>query len=145
MSDRAFADSNVLIYAVAVGGEEAGKAAIARELIERTRPCLSTQVLGEFYNVVTSARRRDPLTHEEAVEWIAKWLRLEVRPVTTAHVGLALDLRKRFQVGYYDALILAAARLADCPTVYSEDLNNGQDYGGVTAVNPFAPLQQNRP
>ncbi|GDY20829.1 twitching motility protein PilT [Verrucomicrobiota bacterium] len=145
MSDRTFADSNVLIYAVEIGGEETDKAAIARALIERTRPCLSTQVLGEFYNAVTSARRRDPMTHEEAVEWIAKWLRLEVRPVTTAHVELALDLRKRFQVSYYDALILAAARLAECPAVYSEDLNNGQNYGGVTAINPFAPLQQNRP
>ena len=54
------------------------------------------------------------------------------------HVDLALELTGRFQLGYFDALILAAARLADCETVYSEDLNDGQDYGGVRVVNPFA-------
>jgi predicted nucleic acid-binding protein len=26
-----------------------------------------------------------------------------------------------------------------CTTVYSEDLNHGQDYGGVRVVNPFLP------
>lgn len=36
-----------------------------------------------------------------------------------------------------DATIIEAARLLDAPVVLSEDLNDGQDYGGVTVVNPF--------
>ena len=48
-----------------------------------------------------------------------------------------LLLTDRFQIGYFDALILAAARLADCATVYSEDLSTGQDYGGVRVENPL--------
>ena len=33
--------------------------------------------------------------------------------------------------------IIAAVLELGCHTIYSEDLNDGQDYGGVTAVNPF--------
>jgi predicted nucleic acid-binding protein len=140
MSDNAFADSNMLIYAIESEGANVGKATVAREMIERVRPTLSTQVLGEFYNVVTSKRRADPLSSEEATQWIAKWMQLKVESVTPGHVNLALEICRRFQVSYYDALILAAARLAACTVVYSEDLNDGQDYGGVKVVNPFAGL-----
>jgi predicted nucleic acid-binding protein len=35
-------------------------------------------------------------------------------------------------------LIIAAARLSDCDLLYSEDLNHGQDYGGIRVENPFA-------
>lgn len=43
-----------------------------------------------------------------------------------------------FWLNYFDALILAAARLAGCKEVYSEDLGAGQDYGGVVVANPFS-------
>ncbi len=99
--------------------------------------CLSTQVLGEFYRAVTSSRRAVPLNHTEAAAWVQLWKRHDVRPITVTHVDLALEIAVRFQIGYFDALILAAARLADCTTVYSEDLNAGQNYGGVVVVNPF--------
>lgn len=139
MSDKAFADSNVLINAIEEEGANLSKAIIARNLIETMWPTLSTQVLGEFYNVVTGKRRLDPLDHAEASQWITQWLRLKVESITTNHVCLALEIRDRFQVSYYDSLILAAARLAACTVVYSEDLNHGQDYGGVRVINPFAP------
>jgi predicted nucleic acid-binding protein len=41
-------------------------------------------------------------------------------------------------LSYWDAAILAAAKQMGCRAVYSEDLNAGQDYDGVTVVNPFA-------
>ena len=50
----------------------------------------------------------------------------------------ALDIRKRWDVGYWDAMILAAAERAACRIVYSEDLSNGQAYGDVRVINPFA-------
>jgi predicted nucleic acid-binding protein len=46
-------------------------------------------------------------------------------------------LRRRFQLSQWDATIIAAALELGCHTVYSEDLNHGQDYGGVTVINPF--------
>lgn len=137
MSDRPFLDTNVLVYAIEIAGPEPHKAAAAGELIRTDEPCLSTQVLGEFYAAVTSPRRASPLTHEEATAWVQFWKRLELRAITEAEVDLALEIAGRYRIKYYDALILAAARLADCGLVYSEDLNAGQDYGGVVVRNPF--------
>ena len=71
-----------------------------------------------------------------------------MRGISSSHVDLALEVVGRFQVSYYDALIIAAARLANCECVYSEDLNAGQDYGGVRVVNPFLkgePLETSSP
>ncbi len=138
MSGNIFLDTNVLVYAIETGGPHPAKSAAALALARRTDVCLSTQVLGEFYRAVTSPRRASPLTHEEAVAWIQLWKRHDVRSITVPHVDLALELAGRCQIGYYDALILAAARLADCAVVYSEDLSAGQDYGGVKVENPFA-------
>jgi predicted nucleic acid-binding protein len=138
MPGRSFVDTNVLVYAIAAEGPDAAKAAQAHILLMAEELCLSTQVLGEFYQAVTSSRRDVPLTHNEAVAWIQLWKRYEVHPITVPHVDLALELCRRFRVNYYDGLIVATARLGDCPIVYSEDLSHGQDYGGVVVQNPFA-------
>ena len=137
MSDKVFLDTNILIYAIESGGPDPEKSSIALKLAKRSDICLSTQVLGEFYRAVTSQRRKVPLSHEEAVAWIQLWKRHDVRTITVSHVDLSLELSERFRVNYYDALILAAARLAGCSIVYSEDLNDGQDYNGVRVENPF--------
>ena len=50
----------------------------------------------------------------------------------------AVEIRARFGISYWDAAILAAAKQMGCHTVCSEDFNAGQDYDGVTVVNPFA-------
>lgn len=138
MIDRVFVDTNILVYAIEANGPDRDKTRVAREVLRDPGVCLSTQVLGEFYRAVTSARRASPLGHDEAVAWVQLWKRHEIRPVTVATVDLALAIAQRFRVGYYDALILAAARLAGCGTVYSEDLASGQDYGGTRVLNPFA-------
>ena len=138
MSGRIFLDTNILVYAIEVDGPAPAKSAAALVLARRTDVCLSTQVLGEFYRAVTSARRAAPLNHGEATAWVQLWKRHDVRPITVPHVDLALELKARFQIQYFDALILAAAHLAGCAIVYSEDLSRGQDYLGVKVLNPFA-------
>ncbi len=137
MNASPFVDTNVLIYAIATQGVEAKKGEAARALLHAQRICLSTQVLGEFYRAVTSSRRSDSLSHDEAVCWIQLWKHQDVREITVPHVDLALEICDRFQLGYYDALIVAAARLARCSVLCSEDLNDGQDYGGIRVANPF--------
>jgi predicted nucleic acid-binding protein len=49
----------------------------------------------------------------------------------------ALEARERFQLSYWDAAIIEAARALGCAQVLSEDLNDSQDYAGVRVVNPF--------
>ena len=138
MSGRVFVDTNVLIYAIESGGPDPMKSAAALAVLKQTNICLSTQVLGEFYRAVTSPRREVPLTHEQAIAWVQLWKRHDVHPITVPHVDLALEITNRFRLNYYDALILATARLAECDVVYSEDLNAGQDYDGVVVENPFS-------
>jgi predicted nucleic acid-binding protein len=136
MPGKSFVDTNVLVYAIASAGDDTSKAAAARSLLQQGT-CVSTQVLGEFYNATVSVRRASPLTHDEAVVWIQFWKKFEVFEITTAHVDLALEIAGKFKIGYYDALIIAAARLGECELVYSEDLSDGQDCGGIKVENPF--------
>jgi predicted nucleic acid-binding protein len=138
MSGKGFLDTNILVYAIESAGPDPQKSQAALALVRRENVSLSTQVIGEFYRAVTSRKRASPLTHGQAVAWIQIWKRLPIHHVTVANVDLALELAGQFQIAYYDALILAAARLAGCTVVYSEDLNAGQDYGGVRVENPFA-------
>jgi predicted nucleic acid-binding protein len=139
MSGSVFLDTNVLVYAIETGGPRPAKSTAALALARREDVCLSTQVLGEFYRAVTSRRRAEPLTHDEAVAWVQLWKRHDVHDITVPHVDLALELSGRYQVSYYDALVLAAAHLAGCAVVFSEDLSDGQEYGGVRVENPFLP------
>ena len=137
MSGSGFLDTNVLVYAVEEGGPDSTKSAQARELIRETDFTVSVQVLGEFYRAVTSRRRVQPMSHKEAVCWVQHWKSFNVCGLSREHVDLALELADRYVINYFDALILSTARFARCDTVYSEDLNAGQDYGGVEVVNPF--------
>ena len=41
---------------------------------------------------------------------------------------------------FFDALIIAGAERANCDTVYSEDMTDGERYGNVTVVNPFKAI-----
>ena len=137
MPDKRFVDTNVLVYAIETGGPEARKGSKARQIFKNEHVCLSTQVLGEFYQAVISPRRQTALTHDEAIAWIQLWKRYDIDGIRVQHVDLALQLAEKFRVNYYDALIIATARLGGCSVVYSEDLNNGQDYDGVRVENPF--------
>ena len=40
-------------------------------------------------------------------------------------------------MSFYDALIVQAASVAGCDTLYSEDLSTGETINGVRIVNPF--------
>jgi predicted nucleic acid-binding protein len=55
-----------------------------------------------------------------------------------SNISHKLDARQRFQLSYWDAAIIEASRALGCTHVLSEDLSDGQDYGGVQVTNPFA-------
>ncbi|MEM7698539.1 MAG: PIN domain-containing protein [Verrucomicrobiota bacterium] len=137
MSDSIFLDTNILIYAIESEGPDVTKSEISQNLVRRSRIIISTQVLGEFYRAVTSPNRLSPLSHSEAVAWIQLWKSYDLFGIDTVDVDLALEITKRYEIGYHDALILAVARHRGCSTVYSEDLFHQCDYGGVTVINPF--------
>ena len=132
-----FADTNVLLYSVSTVPEESAKARKAQALLANRDIALSVQVLQEFYVQATRASRADPLTHDEAMGFIRAWRRFSTQDITLAILDDALAIKARFQISYWDAAIIAAARASGCTEILSEDLNDGQDYGGVMVVNPF--------
>lgn len=135
-----FVDTNILLYFVSGAPVEAAKQAAAAELLDQEDLCLSVQVLQEFYVQATRATRVDPLEHEEALDLIASWKRYPIQEITLDLMDRALVAKARWMVSYWDAAILEAARTMGCAELFSEDLADGQDYGGVRVINPFVGI-----
>jgi predicted nucleic acid-binding protein len=134
-----FADTNVLLYAVSRDPEERHKAERARGILGERDLALSVQVLQEFYVQATREGRSDPLAHEQAAKLVESFTRFPLVDVTREVTLAAIATRHRLLISDWDAAILEAASSLGCDTVLSEDLNDGQDYGGVSVENPFRP------
>jgi predicted nucleic acid-binding protein len=131
MSGR-FADSNTLIY---FASTEARKAAISKAILNEGLT-ISVQVLNEMTNVL----RREWGWEWDATESFLYLVQDQVTvvPLTIETHERRLDICKRYRIGIYDGLIVAAALLADCDTLYSEDLHDGLLVEGrLQVVNPF--------
>lgn len=134
---NAFIDTNILVYAADETTPQHRKTRIARELLLLPELHLSVQVLNEFIATARNPRKLNFKASQEA-DWIKRWLRFPVAPITERTFIAALAFHHRFQLSHWDSLILAAAAEANCPMVYSEDLSDQQDYDGIRIVNPFA-------
>jgi predicted nucleic acid-binding protein len=138
MTERVFVDSNVLVYAHDSGAGE--RHAIARDLVLqlwRDRSgVISTQMLQETY-VNLRYKAAKPLAVDQAQELISEYLAWDVVVNDGASVLEAIRLEARYQISFWDALIVAAANAGGVVTLLSEDLSHGQQYGAVTVRNPF--------
>jgi predicted nucleic acid-binding protein len=132
MTGRIFVDTNLFIYAES---DEQDKAGIAVEIIQ-ANPVISTQVINETVSTLT---RKYEFLLSEAHEIAASMLNLcEVVPVDANTVRKAIELTRYYSLSHWDSLIVAAALLADCQTLYSEDMQHGQTIDGhLEIVNPF--------
>ena len=133
MTDKAFFDSNVLIYAMVSGDSRRER---AQQLIAQGG-VISVQVLNEFVAVV---RRKMRMPWEGVIEALNAVRTLFPSPaaITVDTHGVALKIAQQYGFGIYDALIAAAALEANCSTLYSEDLQDGQTIGQqLTIRNPF--------
>jgi predicted nucleic acid-binding protein len=132
-----FLDSNVLVYAFSRSPRDATKARIARQWIAREDWGVTVQVLQEFY--VNAVRTPHELGHDDAVAMIEEIA--HSRPVGVVDVPLlrhALRLKSRYGIAYWDAAVIAGAFRLGADILVSEDLSDGQDYGGVRVFNPFS-------
>jgi predicted nucleic acid-binding protein len=135
-----FVDTNVLFYAAARGlsPKDRPKRPLARDLLNEGKFAVSGQVLAEFYENITK-KGPAPYSPDEAIEYI-NLLRIQPCVAVDADVvvhGAALAVR--YHLSYWDGAVIAAAHIAGAKTLYSEDLNDGQQYGDVVVVNPFLP------
>ena len=132
-----FVDTNILLYAISRDPAEQDKAQRANDVLAERDLALSMQVLQEFYVQATRASRPDAIGHQQAVLLIESFRRFPVQDITCGIMMAALDACQRFQLSYWDAAIIEASRAMGCTHILSEDLSDGQDYGGVRVANPF--------
>jgi len=135
--DVRFVDTNVLLYAVRALSEDKPKRSRALSLLESEVMAMSVQVLQEFYHQATHPKRHKRISADDALEFIESLSHFRVQDVTLGVFREAVAISRRYKVSYWDGAILAAARTLGCDAVYTEDLNAGQDYGGVRVINPF--------
>ncbi len=132
-----FVDTNILLYAVSTDAKGAVEMRIARGLLEAEDLALSVQVLQEFYVQASRPTRTGSLSHDQAVALDEAFLRFPAQELTVLVMRAAMETSKRFQISYWDASVIEAARAIGCRTLLSEDLADGRDYGGVRVESPF--------
>lgn len=139
MSGRYFVDTNILMYAHdAAAGVKHARAAVLLERLWRDRSgVISTQVLQEL---AVNLRRKvaKPLDSRTVRDIVSDYLTWHVVVNGGDAVLEGIEIEARYNVSFWDALIVRAAQASDAEVLYSEDLADGQRYGSVQVVNPLA-------
>jgi predicted nucleic acid-binding protein len=136
MTALVFVDSNVLIYAVDEGNPKKHEAAkLWRAELWKSR-CgrVSFQVLQEFYANVT---RKCPPARDQVQAEIHNLLSWRPVSIDAEILESSWKIQERYQLSFWDSLIVAAAKGASCRYLLTEDMQADQDLGGVLVVNPF--------
>lgn len=138
MNDEVLVDTNVLVYSR--DARDPAKQARAAEwlgvLWQRRAGRVSVQVLNEYY--VTVTRKLHPgMARAAARTDIANLGAWRPVPLTMQVIERAQDLEDRYALSWWDSLVVASAHVGGCRWLLTEDLQDGQDLGGVTVVDPF--------
>ncbi len=136
MTAPVFVDTNVLIYAIDLADPR--KQRVARswldELWNSKRGRISFQVLQEFYAKVSQKGLSTIDAARAEVRDLLAW-----RPVAVDADLLerSWKIQERYQLSFWDALIVAAAKTTTSRYLLTEELQAGQEMDGVMVVNPF--------
>lgn len=138
MSDNAFLDTNIIVYAF--DRSNRAKNAAALDLVDRffTEPGwrISTQVIQEFCNVALR-KMNPPLSINDIDQFITNFSPEQVVTIDTGMIRKSLEIMNLFRLSLWDSLIVSAAQFSGCSILYSEDLSDGQCIDGLRIINPF--------
>jgi predicted nucleic acid-binding protein len=139
MNDRCFLDTNIFIYSIARRDQvkEQKAAELIRDGLGSLKGVVSFQVVQEFFNVASKR-----LVASMSIEAAQLYLERVFLPLLRVHssaalYGEALVFQGRYQLSWYDSLIICSALHAECTILYSEDLQHNQKFGKLRIVNPF--------
>ena len=136
MSDRIFVDTNVLVYADDISNPaKRGRAReLIRQLIIDRTGVVSLQVLQEYFFAMTRKFGMASTHARWRVEIYAEFhvVRLDERDLLEA-----IDLHRAYQISIWDSLIVQAAMVGGCGTLYTEDMQSGFRIEELELVNPF--------
>jgi predicted nucleic acid-binding protein len=134
-------DTNIFAYAAAIGESAADrpKVAIAEALLASMLPneplVVPVQVCFELHHLLVRKRRFAP---DEAALLVCEYTDGAVIVSSDqAVLEAAFDLAGRHRLQTFAAVILASAARAGCEILYSEDMQHGFEWSGVTVINPF--------
>ncbi len=131
-SGEDFLDTNVVLYLLSADPAKADRA----EEFLAAGGAISVQVLNEFVAVASRKLRMSWVEIREVLAQVRAVCAVE--PVTIETHERALRLAERYGISIYDALIVSAALLANCKTLHSEDMQDGQVIERqLTIRNPF--------
>ncbi len=133
-----FCDTNVLVYAYypQEGPKHDRAAEVLDRLWESGDGAISIQVLQEFF-VVSTRKLRVPTTFEEArgrVQSLTSW---RLFAPGAGDVLDAIDASVRWQLSFWDGMLVTAAQKVGATVLWSEDLNAGQRFDGLEVRSPF--------
>ena len=138
MKEKAFVDTNILIYAhdLDAGSKHDIAVTLIKEFWEKGTGILSTQVLQEFYvNMTRKILKPIPLAKARSI--IENYMVWQVEVNGPDTILLASEIEERYLLSFWDALIVAAARNAKADKILTEDLKHGQRLEGILIENPF--------
>lgn len=136
MTAPVFVDTNVFLYALDRADLKKQQAARAwRDQLWKNRlGRISFQVLQEFY---VKAIQKCPGGRDEARAEVKDLLAWQPVTVDAAILEQGWKPQDRYQLSFWDALIVAAAKSIGCRYLLTEDLQNNQDLGGIRVISPF--------
>jgi predicted nucleic acid-binding protein len=136
MTAPVFVDSNVFLYALDEADPIKQQAAQTwRSELWKTRlGRISFQVLSEFYVNVLRIKSK---AKEEARAEVRDLLSWNPIVMESSLLEAGWKIQDRYQMSYWDALIVAAAKAASCGYLLTEDLKAGQKLDGIEVVSPF--------
>jgi len=135
MKDKIFIDSNIFLYAF--NDDDINKQNIATKIImnKNISYYISVQVINEVSN---NMLRKLQFSNTEIKEFIDdSYKRYNVLDIKKDIFLLACDIRDKYNISYYDSLILSSAINSNCTILYSEDMQHNQKIENLTIINPF--------
>ena len=138
MTGPVFVDTNVLVYRFDATDQMKQLCADRwlRLLAADRSGRLSFQVLQEFYVTLTK-KLKAGLGREEVREIVRDLIAWQPVTIDLAVIENAWTLQERYSLSWWDALIVGAAQVSNCPVLLTEDLQHGQRVGTVQVINPF--------
>ncbi len=134
-----FFDTNVLVYLFDADSPDKRKKArsLFQKHVDAGDILLSTQVLQEFYVVVTRKLAR-PLDAAVAAQAVSSFAELPLVQIDSELIVSAIHRSRNDQLSFWDALIVQAAIEGHASTLYSEDMQHGQMQDSLRVINPFS-------
>jgi len=136
MTDKYFLDTNILVYMFSRDDPEKKEICFqyTNELDANGQIFWSTQVIQEFYSILTKKFDKDPLEVKASISDLGSFHLITNNLETIQH---AIDIQILNKISFGDALIISAAKQANCNYLLSEDLGHGQLIAGIRVVSPF--------